>query len=224
MAKKIMIVDDEETLCEALRFNLELEGYEVAVAHSGEEALAADVASCQLVLLDVMMGGMSGFRLAQLLKDNPATARIPIIFCTAKDREDDMMAGFHLGADDYIAKPFSMRNVLARVAAVLRRTTEETMEKGITYEGIHMDTDLKQVFVDGEEQKMPRKEYELLLLFLTHRGRVFSREEILGRVWQQGVVVTDRTVDVNITRLRQKLGTYGSHIITRSGYGYGFVE
>lgn len=224
MAKKIMIVDDEETLCEALRFNLELEGYQVAVAHSGEEALSSDIGSCDLVLLDVMMGGMSGFRLAQLLKDNPSTARIPIIFCTAKDREDDMMAGFHLGADDYIAKPFSIRNVLARVAAVLRRTADEPAQTGLDYEGIHVDTALKQVFVDGEEQKMPRKEYEMLLLFLTNRGRVFSREEILNRVWQQGVVVTDRTVDVNITRLRQKLGAYGSHIITRSGYGYGFVE
>lgn len=225
-AARILVVDDEETLCEALKFNLEIEGYKVDVAYSAEEALTLPIEQMSLILLDVMMDGMNGFNMARQLKSKPETKDIPIIFLTAKDSEDDMVAGLTIGADDYISKPYSIRNVLTRIKTVLRRAgnTQNPSQATITFEGIEIDTGLKQVKIDGEVAKMPRKEYEILVLLLSQRGRVFSREEILNHVWKDGVIVVDRTIDVNITRLRQKLGRYGSHIITRSGYGYGMVE
>ena len=224
--QRILVVDDEETLCEALQFNLEVEGYEVDVAYSAEEALTKDISSYSLILLDVMMGEMSGFKMARLLKHDPATADIPIIFCTARDTEDDMIAGLNLGADDYIAKPFSIRNVLARVKTVLRRSKSargnDEREDVIRYDGIVIDSSSKQCTVDGQQVKLPRKEFEILSLLVSHPGRIFSRNDILAKIWGTDVIVSDRTIDVNITRLRQKIGRYGNSIITRSGYGYGF--
>lgn len=223
--QRILVVDDEETLCEALQFNLEVEGYEVDVAYSAEEALTLDITKYSLILLDVMMGEMSGFKMARMMKENPATADIPIIFCTARDTEDDMIAGLNLGADDYISKPFSIRNVLARVKTVLRRSRSRdgSDRQGlIHYEGIVIDTDSKQCTVDGESVRLPRKEFEILSLLVSHPGRIFSRNDILSKIWGTDVIVSDRTIDVNITRLRQKIGRYGNNIITRSGYGYGF--
>ena len=209
MAKyKILVVDDEESLCEILQFNLEVEGYEVDVAYSAEQALGMHPERYSLILLDVMMGEMSGFRMAQLLKSKPETAKVPVIFCTAKDTEDDTVAGLNLGADDYIAKPFSIREVLARVRSVLRR----------------LDLRSKRCTLDGEPLALTKKEFEILALLLAHRGTIFSREEILHRVWSDEVIVLDRTIDVNITRLRRKIGRYGEHIVTRLGYGYGFEE
>ena len=224
MAKhKILIVDDEESLCEILQFNLEVEGYEADVAYSAEQALEMHPERYSLILLDVMMGEMSGFKMARILKSNPETARVPVIFCTARDTEDDTVAGLNLGADDYIAKPFSIREVLARVRSVLRRTTSpQTESEVIGYEGLEMDLRRKSCTVDGEEVSLTKKEFEILSLMLTHRGVIFSREEILHRVWSDEVVVLDRTIDVNITRLRRKIGRYGEHIVTRLGYGYGF--
>lgn len=224
--QKILVVDDEDTLCQALKFNIEMEGYRVDTAHSAEEALGLPLAKYELILLDVMMEGMDGFELAAQLKSRADTCRIPIIFLTAKDAEDDMVRGLDLGADDYIRKPFSLRNVLARVRAVLRRGEQEVHHSGdeLTFRGLSIDRELKQVSVDGQRVKMPRKEYEILLLLLTNPGRVFSREQILKQVWGDGVLVVDRTVDVNVTRIRQKLGPYGENIVTRSGYGYAFVE
>lgn len=220
---KILIVEDEETLCEALQFNLEAEGYEADIALSAEQALTMNPENYSLILLDVMMGEMSGFKMAKILKADPKTAHIPIIFCTAKDTEDDMVGGLNLGADDYITKPYSIRNVLARIRSVLRRAQRETEKTTtVTYEGIQIDYEFKRCIVDGEEVKLTKKEMEILLLLITHRGHIFSREEILEKVWKNEVIVLDRTVDVNITRLRQKIGPYGQHIITRSGYGYGF--
>lgn len=224
---KILVVDDEETLCDVLKFNLEIEGYDVDVAHSAEEALRLPLHSYGLVLLDVMMGEISGFRMARMMRDNPATADVPIIFCTAKDTEDEMVAGLRLGADDYITKPYSIRNVLARVQTVLRRTGrkdggEDATDERIVCLGLVIDTAQKRLTVDGVEVPLPRKELEMLRLLISNQGRIFSREEILARVWSNEVVVLDRTVDVNITRLRRKLGEYGKHIITRPGYGYGF--
>ena len=176
-----------------------------------------------LILLDVMMGEMSGFKMARILKSNPETARVPVIFCTARDTEDDTVAGLNLGADDYIAKPFSIREVLARVRSVLRRTASpQTESEVIGYEGLEMDLRRKSCTVDGEEVSLTKKEFEILSLMLSHRGVIFSREEILHRVWSDEVVVLDRTIDVNITRLRRKIGRYGEHIVTRLGYGYGF--
>ena len=226
MAKhKILVVDDEESLCEILQFNLEVEGYEVDVAYSAEQALGMHPERYSLILLDVMMGEMSGFRMARLLKDDPATAKVPVIFCTAKDSEDDTVAGLNLGADDYIAKPFSVREVLARVRSVLRRTAEAQAEQEtVAFEGLGMDLRRKVCTLDGKELALTKKEFEILALLLAHRGVIFSREEILRRIWSDEVIVLDRTIDVNITRLRRKIGVYGDHIVTRLGYGYGFEE
>lgn len=223
---RILVVDDEETLCEALQFNLEVEGYAVDVAYSAEQALKLPLGSYSLILLDVMMGKMSGFKFAQILKSDPATADVPIIFCTAKDCEDDMVAGLNIGADDYITKPYSIRNVLARVRSVLRRTSRVGDRKEVPavvgYEGLRLDMQRKQCTIDGVLVRLPRKEFEILAALLGSPGKVFTREELLSSIWHDDVVVGDRTIDVNITRLRQKIGAYGQHIITRSGYGYGF--
>lgn len=224
--KRILVVDDEETLCEALKFNLEEEGFEVDSALSAEEALCLDLASYNLVILDIMMGEISGTRLAGIMKSKPETAAIPIIFCTARDSEDEMVKGLDLGADDYITKPYSIRNIIARVKAVLRRSTAipEKPSHSISFEGLTVDPVSKTCSVDGQYVKMPRKEFEILLTLLKNRGRIFSREELLNLIWPDEVVVVDRVVDVNITRIRRKIGRYGSHITTRSGYGYGFVD
>lgn len=222
--KRILVVDDEEVLCDVLRFNLEVEGYEVDTALSAEQALKTDIGSYDLVMLDIMMGTMSGFELAQRLKADPRTARIPVIFCTARDSADDAVTGLTIGADDYIAKPFSVREVVARVRAVLRRTSPaaDLIDHSIRFEGLAIDTDRKQCSVDGTVVRLTRKELEVLTLFLSHRSTIFSREQILDSVWSDEVVVIDRTVDVTITRLRHKIGHYSDHIVTRHGYGYGF--
>lgn len=223
---KILVVDDEETLCELLQLNLENEGYTVDTADSAERALMMNLSQYDLILLDVMMGEISGIKLAKMLKSEASTAHIPIIFCTAKDSEDDIVLGLNLGADDYIVKPYSIRNVLARVKSVLRRVTKKPQEttKQYTVEGLVVDMLLMRCTVDGEEVKLAKKELELLAFFMTHQGRIYSREEILDYIWKGEVIVLDRTIDVNVTRLRQKIGRYGKYIITRSGYGYGFYS
>lgn len=222
---RILVVDDEQDLLEILKFNLETEGYEVVTATSAEDALQLDIASFDLMLLDVMMGGMSGFAMARQLKDNPATAQVPIIFLTARDTENDTVTGFNLGADDYISKPFSLREVMVRVRAVLRRTAKENGEeeaKTLSYQGIVMNLDRKTVSVDGEDIPFTKTEFELLHLLLDERGRVFSRQELIERIWPKDVLVLDRTVDVNITRLRKKIGRFAKCIVTRLGFGYYF--
>lgn len=226
---RILVVDDEEDLCEILKFNLENEGYLVDTANSAEEALRMELSGYDLLLLDVMMGEISGFKMASMLKKEKSTARIPIIFITAKDTENDTVTGFNLGADDYISKPFSLREVLARVKAVLRRTAPEGGAKAdvgeqIGYQTLLLDTGRKKVSIDGVEISLTKKELEILTLLLQNRGRVFSREEILAHVWSDEVYVLDRTIDVNITRLRKKIGEYGKCIVTRLGYGYCFEE
>ncbi|WP_290051421.1 response regulator transcription factor [uncultured Muribaculum sp.] len=227
--KKILVVDDEEALCDGLGFNLEAEGYHVDTAYSAEEALARDLAGYDLILLDVMMGEISGIQLARIMKSNPATASVPIIFCTAKDTEEDMIAGLDLGADDYIMKPYSLKAVLARVRAVLRRTAvpvayTKSDSNFVSYKGLVLSAKNRTCMVDGTEVKMPKKEFEILLKLLSNRGQVFTRAELLNEIWPDEVVVLDRVVDVNITRIRQKVGIYGKNIVTRSGYGYGFIE
>ena len=223
--QKILVVDDEESLCEIIQFNLEVEGYTVDTAYSAEEALQLDLPSYSLILLDVMMGEISGYRLARILREQPETAHIPIIFCTARDSEDDIVTGLNIGADDYIAKPFSTREVIARVKAVLRRTvtteTERVPER-LTYQSLVIDITKKKVSIDDEEVPLTKKEFEILLLLVQNKGRVFSREDILARIWSDEVYVLDRTIDVNITRLRKKIGVYGKCIVTRLGYGYCF--
>ena len=229
--ERILIVDDEETLCEVLKLNLENEGYDVDVAFSAEQALLLDVKSYSLILLDIMMGEISGIKMAKILKADVTTADIPIIFCTARDSEDDMVMGLNLGADDYIMKPYTVRNVIARVKSVLRRTSgakalnpSANRANVLQVEGLQLDLEFKCCLVDGVEVKLAKKEFELLAYLISHRGKMLSREQILGRVWSDEVVVLDRTIDVNITRLRSKLGAYGSYIVTRSGFGYGFRD
>lgn len=222
---RILVVDDEDDLCEILKFNLENEGYWVDTANSAEEALKMDLTSYDLLLLDVMMGEISGFKMASMLKKNKATAQIPIIFITAKDTENDTVTGFNLGADDYISKPFSLREVLARVKAVLRRTQTEKQEvvaDRIAYKTLVLDRSKKKVCIDEQEVALTKKEFEILSLLLQYKGKVFSREDILSKVWTDEVYVLDRTIDVNITRLRKKIGDYGKCIVTRLGYGYCF--
>ena len=230
--ERILIVDDEETLCDVLKLNLENEGYDVAVAFSAEQALGYNIKEYSLILLDIMMGEISGIKMAKMLKNDVATADIPIIFCTARDTEDDMIMGLNLGADDYIMKPYTVRNVIARVKSVLRRTTSHKNISNVPAEkpnrlvvdGLCLDLEFKRCTVDGEEVRLARKEFELLAYLIKHRGKICSREQILNRVWSDEVVVLDRTIDVNITRLRSKIGAYGSYIVTRSGFGYGFRD
>lgn len=221
---QILVVDDEEDLCEILQFNLENEGYRVDTAYSAEEALKKDLSVYDLFLLDVMMGEISGFKLANMLKKNKNTAHTPIIFITAKDTENDTVTGLNIGADDYISKPFSLREVVARVKAVLRRTgkVDDSNYNKITFQTLVMDCDQKKVWIDNQEASLTKKEFEILFLFLTNIGRVFSREDILKKIWSDEVFVLDRTIDVNITRLRKKIGKYGANIVTRLGYGYCF--
>ena len=223
---KILVVDDEQDLCEILKFNLETEGYQVETANSAEEALEKDIASFDLLLLDVMMGGMSGFQLAKKLKENVATAQIPIIFLTARDTENDTVTGFNLGADDYISKPFSIREVMVRVRAVIRRTADKQGKDAeptvISYQGLVLNIDKKTVSIDGEDVPFTKTEFKLLRLLLEEKGRVFSRQELIDRVWPKDVLVLDRTVDVNITRMRKKIGKFAKCIVTRLGFGYYF--
>ena len=229
---RILIVDDEETLCEVLQLNLENEGYDVDIAFSAEEALTFDLKQYSLILLDIMMGEISGIKMAKMLKSDVSTAHIPIIFCTAKDSEDDMVMGLNLGADDYIMKPYTIRNVVARVKSVLRRTSgnmgssKSSTEKTniLQVEGLKLDLEFKRCIVDDVEVKLARKEFELLAYLISNRGKILSREQILSKVWKDEVVVLDRTIDVNITRVRSKIGSYGSYIVTRSGFGYGFRD
>ena len=229
--ERILIVDDEETLCEVLKLNLENEGYDVDIALSAEEALTYNLQTYSLILLDIMMGDISGIKMAKMLKADISTADIPIIFCTARDTEDDMFMGLNIGADDYIMKPYTIRNVIARVKSVLRRTSNHKIattpaEKPNTLqvEGLRLDLEFKRCTIDGEEVKLARKEFELLVYLVSHRGKILSREQILSHVWSDEVVVLDRTIDVNITRVRSKIGAYGSYIVTRSGFGYGFRD
>lgn len=220
MNARILVVDDEEDICAILKFNLSKEGYEVVTANSAEEALTLDIASFNLLLLDVMMGGMSGFELTHRLKADPATAGVPVIFITARDTEDDAVEGLDIGADDYISKPFSIREVVSRVKAVLRRTA--AIPDAST--GIFIDDEKKVVTVDGAAVALTRIEYEIFKLLFTNKGKVFPREDILSKVWPDDVIVTDRTVDVNITRLRKKIGEYGNRIVSRHGFGYLYEE
>ena len=221
---RILVVDDEEDLCEILKFNLETEGYEVDTANSAEEALKKDLSVYNLLMLDVMMGEISGFKMANIIRKDDNKAKIPIIFLTAKDTENDRLTGFNLGADDYISKPFSLREVIARVKAVLRRTATDnnTSQETLSFDQLLVNIPQKKVTIKGEEITLTKKEFEILKLLLGNQGHVFSREEILSRVWSDEVYVLDRTIDVNITRLRKKIGEYGKNIVTRLGYGYCF--
>lgn len=237
MRNKILVIDDEESVCEILKFNLEKEGYEVDCAYSAEEALDMDLEGYSLFMVDIMMGGLSGFDFAKRLRNVSATEEKPILFCSALSDEDYVVKGLNIGADDYVTKPFVIGEVLARVRAILRRTgqmqqrtaadieaQQSIYESDITFKGLRIDRNDKEVYIDNELVTLTRTEFDILLFFLTHRNRIYSREEIIKNVWGDDVVVTGRTIDTNITRLRKKLGDYDKYIVTRQGFGNGFKE
>ena len=235
MNAKILVIDDEESLCEILKFNLEKEGYEVDTAYSAEEALDMDLRPYSLFIVDIMMDHLSGFDFAKRVRNVTETENTPILFCSAMSDEDCVVMGLNIGGDDYVTKPFVIGEVLARVRALLRRSArpaavaaeadvQEKLESDIVFRGLRIDRNDKTVHLDGEEIQLTRKEYDLLLYFLTHRNRIYSRAEIIEKVWGDDVVVSDRTIDTNITRLRGKIGEYSNNIVTRQGFGYGFKE
>ncbi len=221
MSTRILVVDDEEDLCEILQFNLEGEGFKVDVAFSAEEAMKKDLKSYQVILLDVMMGKISGFKLAKMIRQEMKLT-VPIIFLTAKDGENNTLTGFSLGADDYISKPFSVREVIARVKAVIQRTRTVAGHNGkkLRYREFELDDDSKQLIINKKAIELTKKEFEILYLLMDNPSRVFSREDMMQRIWTDEVVVMTRTVDVHVARLRKKLGKYGHYIRSRPGYGY----
>ena len=219
---KILVVDDEKDLCEILQFNLESEGFSIEVAYSGEEALSKPIESFDLLLLDVMMGGMSGFKLADKIRKELELS-VPIIFLTARETENDLLTGFNLGADDYLSKPFSIKELVARIKAVLRRgKLTEVKTKVITVDTMEIDLNRKSLTIDHEPVLLTRKEFEILIMLISQKGKYLSRQEIMDRIWSDDVIVTERNVDVNIARLRKKIGVYGDCLKGRSGYGYCF--
>lgn len=221
---RILVVDDEEDLCEILQFNLEGEGFEVDVAYSAEEALKRELKAYDLFLLDIMMGHTSGFRLAEHMRKE-LRMKTPVVFLTAKDTENDIITGFSLGADDYISKPFSIKELLARVRAVLRRYEVDRDEEipFIKIEEMELDIMKKRLVNQGVKIDLTPKEFEILRLLLENQGKIFSREDILSRVWSDDVIVNDRTIDVNIARIRKKMGKYGRYLKNKTGYGY-YIE
>lgn len=235
MNVKILLIDDEEPICEILKYNLEKEGYEVDCAYSAEEALDLDLRQYSLCLVDIMMERLSGYDFAKAVRKNPETANLPLIFCSALNGEDDTVMGLNIGGDDYIAKPFVISEVIARVRAMLRRSmamnmakekSKETEQpvKTVSFEGISVDLDDKVCTLDGEDLNLTKTELELITFFLQHRNRIYSRDEIIKKIWPDDVIVTTRAIDTNIARLRKKLGRYGNNIVTRMGFGYGFKE
>jgi DNA-binding response OmpR family regulator len=221
---KILVVDDEKDLCEILQFNLSSEGYEIDVAYSGEEALTKHIAQFDLLLLDVMMGGISGFKLADKVRNELGLA-VPIIFLTARETENDMLTGFNIGADDYLVKPFSIKELVARIKAILRRGKSiETKPKVITFENMEIDLERKLVTIHNKAVMLTRKEFDILSMLVSNAGKYLTRQEIMDHVWADDIIVTERNVDVNIARLRKKIGSIGSYIKGRTGYGYCFEK
>ncbi|MDR2086281.1 MAG: response regulator transcription factor [Dysgonamonadaceae bacterium] len=217
---KILIVDDEPVICEILEFNLINEGFDVMCVHSAEEALKKLTPSHSLILLDVMMAGMSGYKLTEKLRQRKIET--PIIFLTAKDTENDMLTGFSVGGDDYISKPFSIKEVVARVKAVLKRhdTQGEKAHGKLIFDNVTIDLELKELIIGTEKIMLTKTEFELVLLLSSNPERIYSREEIIDRVWRDTPYITERTVDVHLTRLRKKLGKYAYLIANRAGFGY----
>ena len=221
MAEKILVVDDDKDICEILSFNLANEGYEAECAYSAEEALRKFTPSYSLILLDVMMGDMSGYKLAETLRNAGST--VPIIFLTAKDTENDMLTGFSVGGDDYISKPFSLKEIMARIKAILRRVSmAKEKNSRLDFGHVLIDLDSKEVLIDHKVVPLTKTEFEILALLASNPDRVFRREDIIDLLWKDALYTTERTIDVHVTRLRKKLGAQASLISSRSGYGYRF--
>lgn len=221
---RILVVDDESVLCDVLKINLELAGFVVDTALSAEAALEMNLESYDILILDVMMDKMNGFELAKTIRSDQALANIPIIFCTALDSEADLLKGFGVGGDDYVRKPFSMNELIVRVKSVLRRIdkSEKSEKVEIKYKGLVINKNERSLSVDGDDVPLTKKEFDLLWFMMSNAEQIFTRDALLAAVWEEDVLVVDRTIDVNINRLRKKLGRYGTCITTKSGYGYGF--
>ena len=226
MSNKILIVDDEQHICEILEFNLSNEGFEVECAHSAEEALDKLTSEHELILLDVMMGGMSGYKMAEKLRHEGNG--VPIIFLTAKGAENDMLTGFSVGGDDYISKPFSIKEVIARTKAVLKRLKTEfeqdtsPVNHRLVFNDLEIDIENKELVIDKNKIELTKTEFEIIALLAKHPNRIFSRADLIDCIWKDAPYTIERTVDVHIARLRKKMGAYASVIINRSGYGYRF--
>lgn len=227
VSERILVVDEEVIACELLQFKLQSEGYTVDISHSGEDALTKPLASYSLILVDIMSKPFNGFKFTEAVKRNPDAASVPIIFISKVADEDDIVAGLDAGADDYIPKPFSSRELIARVRSVLRRrrmTANRRLSNILVYKQLQVDMGAGLASIGGESISLTRIEHNLLCMFLRHRNQFFERCEIRLEAWDENAEVSDRTVDVNISRLRKKLGEYGSNIVNRQGYGYGFIE
>jgi two-component system alkaline phosphatase synthesis response regulator PhoP len=226
--KRILVVDDERDIVDLLRYNLLKEGYEVIAAFNGKEALEKAAHHPDLVILDVMMPVLDGFETCKKLKSDPRTSAVPVLFLTASSSEVDEVVGLELGADDYIQKPISPRKLVARVKAVLRRSGHSRDETGgpsvIRAGRLEIDRSAFTVQIGKKEVFFPRKEFELLALLASSPGKVFSREMLLQSIWGSDVVVIDRTIDVHIRKIREKLGEDASSIETIKGVGYKFRE
>ncbi|MFA6806342.1 MAG: response regulator transcription factor [Bacteroidales bacterium] len=224
MSEKILIVDDDKNICEILEFNLKNEGFDVESAFSAEEAIKKLSNRFSIILLDIMMSGMSGYKMAEKLRSEGN--QTPIIFLTAKNTENDMLTGFSVGCDDYISKPFSIKEVIARIKAVIKRKANNSVEnksaRKLIFDYFIIDLEIKELTIKGEKVILTKTEFEILVLLAGNPERVFSREEIIDNVWDETTYITERTVDVHLTRLRKKMGEYASIIKNRSGYGYWF--
>jgi len=223
---KILIVDDEQHICEILEFNLSNEGFEVECASSAEEALEKLTPEHKLILLDIMMGGMSGYKMAEKLRAENKT--VPVIFLTAKDTENDMLTGFSVGGDDYISKPFSIKEVIARTKAVIKRSqaiieqTANLVDQRLVFDDLIIDIENKELIINEKTINLTKTEFEVLALLAKHPNRIFSRIDLIEKIWREAPYTIERTVDVHIARLRKKLGAHASFIVNRSGYGYRF--
>lgn len=225
MQKSILVVDDEADIVDMLKYNLEKEGYKVLTARNGAAALEQAKQLPDLILLDVMLPEMDGWEVCKHLKRDPRTSAIPTLFLTAKGSEVDEVLGLELGADDYIVKPLSVRTLLARVKAVFRRKETGAQDRPplpdvIRVDKMEINVPNYSVKIDGREVTLTRREFETLVYLATNRGRVVSRENLLNVVWGEDVRVVDRTVDVHISKIREKLGRYGEYIETVKGVGY----
>lgn len=231
-AGQILIVDDDSMIVDLMKYNLENEGYTIASSANASDALDLDLTLFSLIISEVELpGGINGLRFASMIKQNPDTAPVPVIFCTSRDSEDDIIAGFNAGADDYILKPFSLREMIARIKAVIRRRTlmarrasAQPASHVIRYESLVVDLSSQTVAIDGERVQFTRTEFQILSMFVKNRNKLFSREEIFSTIRPGQEAGSDRTIDVNVSRVRKKLGDYASHLVSKSGIGYGFVE
>jgi len=230
MKKKILVVDDEKDIVDILKYNLERENeFEVLTASNGKEALAIAEMSPDIIILDIMMPELNGFEVCKQLKNNPATSKIPVIFLTAKENEIDEILGLEIGADDYISKPISPRKVLARIKSVIRRSQSDKhvqiiSDDNIKFKSLEIDTASHSVKIKDREIFFPKKEFQLLHFLLSNRGKVYSREILLNRIWGENIYVVDRTVDVHVAKVREKLGDYAEYIETIKGLGYRFKD